>query len=587
MSDNIDPLMNKNGDAGQEVLVSTYGVSSSGSNAFPWVESAVLARTSILLSPESITPFMNIVRRRFPEVSKFLILEPPLANEYICSGPSTPTSPAFTFIYETFLTKLKVPLPFTYFECQVLNLLNVAPTQLHPNSWGFVRAFEILCQYHNIAPSIRVFSYYFQAKLGNRPVGWTSLNGFSGRPLLNVIHSSYKDFKPHYFRLRGTEANSELLFNSLGEPKFPLYWTKNPSRLRALKESNLTESELIDVKLLSSFIAVDCNVLIEKEGDAGALQPYIVEMSGNQEGFIPTMDAKAMRAFSKNNKRKQGSQASGPVVVTDHEVSSSTVSDKLVSKKSCTEKEPISTSVPLSPNQEVVQIGTSSQPLLVTSGIPKWWHWFQGFEGQPGTEVVSVFDRRLPTEQLIRSHFLKTDDFVRVKKVGMVNTAKMVQVFAAQTAVLGQALEVGVGLLEKELKEKTKKLKDGQTEVAKAKEAVFELARLQEEFKALSLEKEKAVADLAVLKKEKEDSDTLLTEKTKLLEKAEEKLVAEQKGRKEESDHLKAEITFQYEQGFEKAIDQVKFLHPEINVDEAGPFKEVRDGRLVDIPDDE
>ncbi|KAJ1410358.1 hypothetical protein SESBI_22095 [Sesbania bispinosa] len=299
------------------------------------------------------------------------------------------------------------------------------------------------------------------------------------------------------------------------------------------------------------------------------------------------MDAKAMRAFSKNNKRNQGSQASGPVVVTDHEVFSSTVSDKLVSKKSCTEKEPISTSVPLSPNQEVVQIGTSSQLLLVTPGIPKWWHWFQGFEGQPGTEVVSVFDRRLPTEQLIRSHCLKTDDFVRVKKVGMVNTAKMVQVFAAQTAVLGQALEIGVGLLEKELKEKTKKLKDGQTEVAKAKEAVSELARLQEEFKALSLEKEKAVADLAVLKKEKEDSGTLLTEKTKLLEKAEEKLTAEQKGRKEESDHLKAEITFQYEQGFEKAIDQVKFLHPEINVDEAGPFKEVRDGRLVDIPDEE
>ncbi|KAJ1397404.1 hypothetical protein SESBI_31837 [Sesbania bispinosa] len=326
------------------------------------------------------------------------------------------------------------------------------------------------------------------------------------------------------------------------------------------------ESELIDVKLLSSFIAVDCNILIEKEGDAGALQPYIVEMSSNQEKFIPTMDAKAMRAFSRNNKQKQGSRASGPVVVTDHEVSSSTVSDKLVSKKSCTEKEPIPTSVPLSPNQEVVQIGTSSQPLLVTPGIPKWWHWFQGFEGQPGTEVVSVFDRRLPTEQLIRSHFLKTDDFVRVKKVGMVNTAKMVQVFAAQTAVLGQALE-------KELKEKTKKLKDGQAEVAKAKEAVSELARLQEEFKALSLEREKAVADLDVLKKEKEDSDTLLAEKTKLLEKAEEKLTAEQKGRKEESDHLKAEITFSMSKVLKRQLIKSSFCTHRLTWMKLGPSR--------------
>ncbi|KAJ1415396.1 hypothetical protein SESBI_18086 [Sesbania bispinosa] len=388
MSENVDPLMNESSTVGQEALVDASGASSSGSRAFPWVESAVLTRTSILLSPESITPFKNIVRRRFPEVR-----------------------------------------------------------------------------------------------------------------------------------------------------------------------------------------------------DAGALQPYIVEMSSNKEGFVPTMDAKAMRAFSRNNKRKQGSQASGPVITTEteQEVSSSKVSDKLVSKKSCTDKGPVSSSVPPSPNLEVGQVGkpvSSGQALLVTPGIPKWWHWFQGFEGQPGTEVTSVFDRRLPTEQLVRSHFCKVDDFVRVKKVGILNTAKMVQVFTAQTAVLGYALETGVGLLEKELKEKTKKLKDGEAEVAKAKEASSELECLHEDFKTLSLEKEKVVADLAELEKEKVKSDTLLTEKTKLLEVAEEKLAAEQKDRKEESDHLKAEITFQYEQGFDKVIDQVKFLHPEINVDEAGAFKEIRDGQL-------
>ncbi|KAJ1401178.1 hypothetical protein SESBI_29014 [Sesbania bispinosa] len=193
-----------------------------------------------------------------------------------------------------------------------------------------------------------------------------------------------------------------------------------------------------------------------------------------------------MKAFSRTNKRKQGSQASGPVLITEseHEVSSSTMSDKLVS-------------------------------------------------------------------------------------------------------LLGHALETGIGLLEKELKEKTQKLKDQEDEVKKAKEVISELKSLREDFRKLSLEKERAVGDLADLEKEKVKSDTLLSEKTKLLEVAEEKLAAKQKDRKEESDHLKAEITFQYEQGFEKAIDQVKFLHLEINVDEAGAFKEVRDGQLVDIPDEE
>ncbi|KAJ1399953.1 hypothetical protein SESBI_29931 [Sesbania bispinosa] len=283
-----------------EVLVDASGPSNTTSNAFPWVESSVLTRTSVLLSPESLIPFRNLVRSRFPEVSKFLVLEPPAGNE-----------------------------------------------------------------------------------------------------------------------------------------------------LRGLKESSLTDLELLDVKLLTSFRPVDCNVLIEKEGDAGALQPYIVEMSSQKEGFVPQMDAKAMKAFSRTNKRKQGSQASEPV------------------------------------------------------------------------------------------HITKTQH------------------------------------------------EDQEAEVIKAREAVSELESLQEKFRNLSLENEKMEGDLADLKNEKVKYDTLLSEKSKLLEATEEKLLAEQNGRKEDANHLKAEKTFQYEQGFEKAIDQVKFLHPEINIDEVGAFKEIQDGKLVDIPDDE
>ncbi|KAJ1404071.1 hypothetical protein SESBI_26808 [Sesbania bispinosa] len=208
------------------------------------------------------------------------------------------------------------------------------------------------------------------------------------------------------------------------------------------------------------------------------------------------------------------------------------MSDKLVSKKTCANNGHAFSSIPPSPSPENAQPIPTGQVLLVTPG----WddkHWKNG------------------------------------------------------AGLLGHALETGIGLLEKELKEKTQKLKDQEDEVKKAKEVISELESLREDFRKLSLEKERAVGDLADLEKEKVKSDTLLSEKTKLLEVAEEKLAAEQKDRKEESDHLKAEITFQYEQGFEKAIDQVKFLHLEINVDEAGAFKEIRDGQLVDIPDEE
>ncbi|BAT76398.1 hypothetical protein VIGAN_01439200 [Vigna angularis var. angularis] len=34
-----------------------------------------------------------------------------------------------------------VRLPLSVFQMDVLKTLNVAPTQLHPNSWGYIQAF--------------------------------------------------------------------------------------------------------------------------------------------------------------------------------------------------------------------------------------------------------------------------------------------------------------------------------------------------------------------------------------------------------------------------------------------------------------
>ncbi|KAJ1387085.1 hypothetical protein SESBI_40255 [Sesbania bispinosa] len=196
-------------------------------------------------------------------------------------------------------------------------------------------------------------------------------NTVRGEALTNVTDPSNQASSifpwPYYFRLRGTEETSELHFNTLGEPKFPFYWTKNPNRLRGLRESSLTDLELVDVKLLASFYPVNCSVLIENEEDVGALQPYIVEMSSKKEGFVPQMDAKVMRAFSRTNKHKQGSQPSGPVLVDDseHEVSFSTIFDKLVNKKACANKEPTLSSAQPTPNVESSQPSSSNRVLLL------------------------------------------------------------------------------------------------------------------------------------------------------------------------------------------------------------------------------
>ncbi|KAJ1421979.1 hypothetical protein SESBI_13307 [Sesbania bispinosa] len=309
------------------------------------------------------------------------------------------------------------------------------------------------------------------------------------------------------------------------------------------------------------------------------------------------MDAKAMRAFSRAGKRKQNLGTTTGQSATDnkgdHEVSSTTISDKPAPKKVC----PTPGQTSIGANRECN--AESSQPsgdkmITLTPPPPKWWHWFQGYEGKTDSEIASVFDRRFPTDQIIQNHLNKHDDHLRVNKVGLVNTAKMAQSFNLQNAFLNYALESGISSLESDLVEKNRLLKEQAETIDKARLVSTELENLRKKFQDVTLEKDKLRGDLNNCKKEKETSDILLKQTTTSLKEtsdklkdAEEKLAAEQVGRKTDTNNLKAEISFQYEVGFEKAVGQIKFLYPDLKVDEVGPFKEIKDGELVEIPDDE
>ena len=82
----------------------------------------------------------------------------------ICVDDRATNGVPFTFIYSAIFKRLRLRLPFTFFEKELLTELNVAPCQLHPNGWGFIRAFEILCNYFGHPPSTDVFLYFFEAK---------------------------------------------------------------------------------------------------------------------------------------------------------------------------------------------------------------------------------------------------------------------------------------------------------------------------------------------------------------------------------------------------------------------------------------
>ena len=54
----------------------------------------------------------------------------------------------------------------------------MASSQFHSNSRAMVKAYEILCPFFNIWPSVPVFMFFFLTKLTNK-IGWVSLNNVS------------------------------------------------------------------------------------------------------------------------------------------------------------------------------------------------------------------------------------------------------------------------------------------------------------------------------------------------------------------------------------------------------------------------
>ena len=62
----------------------------------------------------------------------------------VCTDSRDTGGCPFFFLYQMVLKRVGLRLPLTSFEKELLTEINTAPAQLHPNSWAFVRGFQIL-----------------------------------------------------------------------------------------------------------------------------------------------------------------------------------------------------------------------------------------------------------------------------------------------------------------------------------------------------------------------------------------------------------------------------------------------------------
>ncbi|RDX90749.1 hypothetical protein CR513_27360, partial [Mucuna pruriens] len=109
-------------------------------------------------------------------------------------------------MYETVLSDLGVTLPFDYFEADVLRILGIAPSQLHPNGWAAIQAFKVVCLTLGLLPTALVFLSHYTTRVG-QSMGWVSLTPLPNTGLFTSYTASYKGFKSRFVKIQASEAS--------------------------------------------------------------------------------------------------------------------------------------------------------------------------------------------------------------------------------------------------------------------------------------------------------------------------------------------------------------------------------------------
>jgi len=106
-------------------------------------------------------------------------------------------------------------LPFDAFTVGVLKELNMAPTQLHPNSWASMQAFRVVCRTFGLRPLPSCFLHFYSS-YSAKLISWQSLVSRAGSVLFKPFTASYKNFKENFFKVFVEPAGTRYFFDEVG-----------------------------------------------------------------------------------------------------------------------------------------------------------------------------------------------------------------------------------------------------------------------------------------------------------------------------------------------------------------------------------
>ncbi|GAU27966.1 hypothetical protein TSUD_146840 [Trifolium subterraneum] len=232
--------------------------------------------SSRFTSAEFVSTFRKAIKVSCEGDKDHIILDPVAEGEFVTTVNER--EPHYFYMYTHVLQTLNFWLPFSNFECQMLRVMNVAPCQLHPNSWAFLKAFQVVCDYLEIVPTAGVFFSFFQVR-NVSPHSLVSISSQPNKGRFSLYASNFKNYRDTFVRFHCGNGFPALMFDASGNHLFPFYWSSAPRLIKGTQAKTLNEYERDVVGFLSSFNVMGSGEIIVRENKPQSLGDYMSSMS--------------------------------------------------------------------------------------------------------------------------------------------------------------------------------------------------------------------------------------------------------------------------------------------------------------------
>jgi hypothetical protein len=227
-------------------------------------------------SPDSVQTLRGAIKFSSSGKECDVIVEPVDVGDRVTIV--NPAPPHYFLMYGVVVQTFNLWFPFTSFEVSLLHTLNIAPIQLHPNSWGFAKAYEIICLALGLTPSLGVFFSFYHVKSFSVD-RLVSLCALPNRALFALYANNFKNYQDSFYRIRGGPNCQDVMYNSDGTPLFPFYWSSNPRLVKGPDTALLSPFEMETVAFLNSFGILSTKELVRLETSPSGVVEYLSKYS--------------------------------------------------------------------------------------------------------------------------------------------------------------------------------------------------------------------------------------------------------------------------------------------------------------------